>query len=79
MYYVYVLSDELGKFYKGYSSNLEERLKDHRCGHTRTTARMSGELTVRYTEEVETLNEALRREKYLKSAAGRGFLEKTIK
>lgn len=78
MYYVYVIEDENGVLYKGYTKNLERRLGEHRAGHTRTSSRMKGILTIKYYERVENLNEALTREKYLKSAAGRRFLKKVL-
>ena len=73
-YTVYVLQDNEGKLYKGYSNNLTRRLREHRSGHTKTTSKMR-DLRVVYTEEYDNLNSALRREKYLKSAAGRRFLK----
>jgi putative endonuclease len=76
MYYVYVIEDETNKLYKGYTNNLERRLKEHQSGHTQTTSRMCGKLKIKYFETVETLNEALIREKYFKSAAGRRYLTK---
>jgi len=78
MYYVYVIEDGAGNLYKGYTNNLERRLREHKSGHTKTTSRMKGILTIKYIEEVETLNEALKRERYLKSAAGRRFLRKVL-
>lgn len=76
-YIIYVLKDNKGKFYKGLTNNLRRRLEEHRRGHTDTTRKMH-DLRVIYTEEVETLIEARKRELYLKSAAGRRFLKKTV-
>ena len=78
MYYVYVIKDEVGNTYKGYTNNLKRRLREHQSGHTITTSRMKGTLTIKYYEEVETLNEALKREKYFKSASGRKYLQKVM-
>ncbi|MDE2001406.1 MAG: GIY-YIG nuclease family protein [Patescibacteria group bacterium] len=77
MYTVYVLRDSQNKLYKGLTSNLDRRLKEHRSGHTRTTAKMK-DLKVVYTESCQTFVEARKRELYLKSAAGRRYLKKTI-
>jgi putative endonuclease len=77
MYVVYVLQDDQGKSYKGMTNNLERRLSEHRQGQTRTTSLM-GEVKVIYTEECPNRAEARRREKYLKSAAGRKFLKKIL-
>ena len=78
MHYVYVIEDENGILYKGCTNNLNRRLKEHNSGYTKTTSKMKGKLTIKYFEEVETLDEALMREKYFKSAAGRRFLKKVL-
>lgn len=76
-YVVYILSDRAGNLYKGMTNNLERRLREHRSGHTRTTARMH-EIIVAYTEEFDTFESARKRELYFKSAAGRRFLAKKL-
>ncbi len=76
--FVYVLRDIEGKLYKGLTNNLERRLREHRGGHTITTSKMS-DLKIVYFEEFDDFETARRRELYLKSAAGRKFLKKTIK
>jgi len=78
MYYVYIIEDELGKRYKGYTCDLKRRFREHVSGQTRTTSRMSGKLVIKYFEEAESLEEALKREKYFKTAAGRVFLKKVL-
>jgi len=77
MHTVYVLQDENGRIYKGLTNNLPRRLKEHKNGKTKTTARM-GNLDVIYKEEYATFEEARKRELYLKSAAGRRFLNKVL-
>jgi len=77
MFIVYVLEDETGRFYKGVTNNLEKRLREHKCGHTRTTSRMRG-LKVVYKEKFSNFNEARKREVYLKTGAGRKFLKKQL-
>ena len=37
MFYVYVLRNELGRFYIGYSSDLRRRVREHNDGHNRST------------------------------------------
>ena len=73
MYTVYVLQDEEGHFYKGMTNDLVRRLAEHRRGKTRTTRRMPN-VRVVYTEQFQMREEAMRRERYLKTAAGRRFL-----
>lgn len=74
MYTVYVLKDDKGRFYKGYTNNLDRRIREHRSGHTKTTSRMK-EFRVFYTETYGNIEDARKRELYLKSAAGRRFLK----
>jgi putative endonuclease len=74
---VYVLQDDLGKLYKGMTGNLERRLAEHRVGGTKSTSRMKN-ITIVYQECYDSSVEARKREKYLKSAAGRRFLKKTL-
>lgn len=77
MFTVYVLRDISGKIYKGMTNNLDRRLKEHRSGHTITTSKMK-DLSVVYTENYGTFDEARERELYLKSSAGRRFLKDKI-
>ncbi|MEA1929307.1 MAG: GIY-YIG nuclease family protein [Patescibacteria group bacterium] len=76
-YVVYVLRSKEGKFYKGLTSNLERRLKEHRAGGTRTTSRMTA-IEVVYTETCKSFAEARKRELYLKTSAGRRFIKKRL-
>jgi putative endonuclease len=73
MFTVYVLKDG-EKIYKGMTADLEKRLKGHRWGNTRTTRPMKNFIVV-YTKKFSESKEARKHEKYLKSAAGRRFLE----
>ncbi|MBM3256247.1 MAG: GIY-YIG nuclease family protein [Candidatus Moranbacteria bacterium] len=77
MFTVYVLKDDKGKLYKGVTNNLKRRLYEHRIGHTRTTSRM-GYVQLVYKEKFLDFKEARKREVYLKTAAGRRFLKKTL-
>jgi len=77
MYIVYVLQDSKGKLYKGMTNDLPRRLAEHRGGTTKTTRTMS-QLQVVYTEKLPDRIAARKREKYLKSAAGRKFLKKIL-
>ncbi|MBO0321918.1 GIY-YIG nuclease family protein [Muricauda sp. CAU 1633] len=71
MFFVYVLySREFKKYYVGFSADIDRRLKEHNNGKTQSTkAFIPWEMV--HKESFETLTEARRREKYLKSAAGR--------
>ena len=77
MFTVYVLQGSMGRFYKGMTENLDRRLAEHRAGETKTTRTMRN-ICVVYTETTEAAAEARKREKYLKSGAGRRFLKSRL-
>jgi len=76
-FFVYVLSDNSGRLYKGMTNNLERRLKEHTRGKTKTTRNMEN-VKVVYKEIYKNRQDARKRELYLKSAAGRRFLKKVL-
>ena len=77
-YFVYVLkSKKDGRLYKGQTSNLNKRLKQHNSGENKSTKGfMPWELV--YFEIFQTREEAVLREKYFKSGSGREFLKKKL-
>ncbi|MBP6912387.1 MAG: GIY-YIG nuclease family protein [Candidatus Pacebacteria bacterium] len=77
MFIVYVLQDDKGKFYKGFTNNLARRFSEHLRGDTLTTSKMKN-LKIVYTEQYSTMKEARLREIYLKTSAGRRFLKKIL-
>ncbi len=77
IYTTYVIEDERGERYKGVTSDLERRMKEHILGKTKTTRSM-GKLRIIYKEEFDTFKKARAREVYFKSAAGRRFLKKVL-
>jgi len=69
MYYVYLLKvDQLGgkSYYIGYTDDLQNRLKEHKEGKTKTTKGRNPLLI--YYEAYDDKYSALRREKSLKSS-----------
>ena len=77
-YYAYVLfSKNFGRYYKGHCADLKARLKEHNMGKTKTTKPFRPWEIV-YFEEFTTLSEAVEREKYFKTAAGRRYLKGKI-
>ena len=64
-------------FYKGHCENLEERIKQHNSGMTESI-RPYIPFSLCYFEEFTTREEAIKREKYFKTAAGRRFLKKMV-
>jgi len=76
-YYVYVLQSSIDhNHYAGLSSDIYKRLKKHNSGKVASTKGHRPFILI-YQKKVETLSDARKREKYLKSAAGRDFLLKT--
>ena len=74
-YFVYVLkSIPTGRLYKGSCANLELRLYEHNSGKTVSTKPFRPWKIV-YFEEFNSRYEALAREKYFKTAAGRKYLK----
>ncbi|MEC4003073.1 GIY-YIG nuclease family protein [Flavobacterium sp. SUN052] len=74
-YFVYVLESEIdGRLYKGQTSNIENRLKEHNSGKTRSTKGFIPWKLV-YFEKFITREEAVLREKYFKTGSGREFLK----
>ena len=78
MYYTYVIKSEFYDFYyKGHCEFLAIRLKQHNSGLTQSIKSYKP-FKIVYYEEFETREEAIKREKYFKSAAGRRFLKTKI-
>jgi len=73
---VYVLkSIHTQHFYIGQTKNLLARLEYHNAGKVRWTSRYAPWKIV-YQEKFSSRSEALKREKYFKSHAGRNWLKK---
>lgn len=82
MFIVYVIENEAGKRYIGQTSNVEKRLERHnkRLPYKKTnyTAKQGKNWKIVYAEEFITRNEALKREKELKSFQGREYIKKIL-
>jgi len=78
MFYAYVLkSIDHDYYYKGHCQDLNNRLLQHNSGMT-VSIRPYIPFKIIYSEEFATEHEAIAREKYFKSSAGRRFLRKVI-
>lgn len=78
MYFTYILKSIKNiKYYTGHTNNLGERLVEHNAGKSKYSKRYAPWKVV-YREIFETEDEAVRREKYFKSSAGRKWLKKHI-
>ena len=79
MYFVYALYDRVrNRFYIGSTNNLLRRGREHKTGKTFTTARMIS-LELVYYEACISKDDAVRREKQLKTGFGRGYLRRRLK
>jgi putative endonuclease len=76
MFYTYVIqsTQEPSFFYKGHCEDLNKRLEQHNLGSTKSI-KNKDPFKIVYWEEFETRQEAIRREKYFKTAAGRRYLK----
>jgi putative endonuclease len=77
-YYVYAIYNQSHKkIYIGQTINLEERLRLHNNGNFKNcyTSRFNGEWVLIFSEMVENRQQALKREKQLKSYRGREFIK----
>jgi len=79
MYYVYVLRSQKDRMlYTGYTSNLVKRIKEHNGGKVKSTKnRLPFKLI--YFEGSLNHNDALHREKYLKTTYGKRYLKNRLK
>lgn len=78
-YYVYILlSEKDKKRYIGYTGDLRKRVKEHKDGIVAST-RYRRELKLIYYEACLNVEDARRREKYLKSQWGYRFINKRLK
>ncbi|MEW6508352.1 MAG: GIY-YIG nuclease family protein [Bacteroidota bacterium] len=76
--YVYVLqSNKDGKFYVGYTNNLKKRIVEHNLGKVKSTSIRRPFMLV-YWEGCLSQKDALRREKYLKTAWGKRYIKNRI-
>jgi putative endonuclease len=79
MNFVYVLySEKDGGLYIGYTSDISRRVSEHNGGDSFSTS-YRRPLILAYYEAYFCKEDALRRERFLKSGAGRTFLKKQMR
>jgi len=79
MYNVYSLySKQDKKFYIGLTEDIDRRLKEHKSGRNHTTKRYKDSKLV-YLERYINKQDAMRREKYLKTTTGKRTLRIMLK
>jgi len=78
MFYTYVLlSKKDGKMYSGFTRNIRSRLEQHQKGRVDSTKHRRP-LELVYFEACLNRDDAIRREKYLKTHYGKMFLRKRL-
>jgi putative endonuclease len=79
MYYIYVIrSNKDKKFYSGFTGDLQNRLRDHNVGRV-TSTKGRGPFELIYYEACLHEQDALAREKYLKSGMGKRYLKNRLR
>ena len=77
-FFVYILKSKIKEItYVGFTNNIDRRLIEHNSGKTKFT-RIYKPWEVVYKEEFTREDEAIKREKYFKSAAGRRSIIKLL-
>ena len=80
MFRVYVLySESFNKIYIGYTSNIEQRIKSHNELATKGWTIKFRPWKIVLTEFFESKNDAMKREKQLKTAARRDWIWQFLK
>jgi len=77
MWFVYILLCSNGEYYKGCTSNIEERFARHQKGQVQSTKDLLPVQLISYTAFTNKYR-AYEFEKYLKSGSGRAFLKKHL-
>lgn len=66
-HFVYILQSADGRYYTGYTTDLERRLKEHQNGSGGRFTRSFGVETILYHETYNNKSEALKREAQIKN------------
>jgi putative endonuclease len=75
-YFVYIIySPIINQFYIGSTNDLEARLRHHNSGSTPSTKKGAPGWIIRYTENLQTKSEALKREIQIKKKKSRKYIE----
>ena len=79
MYYVYLIQSRKDKqFYTGFTGDLQNRLREHNAGKVPST-KERGPFELIYYEACLNEQDALAREKYLKSGMGKQYLKNRLR
>lgn len=79
MYLVYILENQNDRsWYIGMTADLKKRLAEHKGGYGSRTTSLKSNWELMYCEGYKNKKDALGREKFLKSGAGRRFINKQL-
>ncbi len=79
-FYVYVIKSKEGYYYTGMTENLERRIFEHNNGIKSNWTKRGTNWEIIYFEEFDNKQEALKRERWMKSGHGKKLLkEKGLK
>jgi len=79
VFYVYILQSELDHhFYTGFTNNLQKRIEEHNLGKVTSTKKRKP-FTLIYYEACITKEDAIKREKYLKTTYGKRYIYNRLK
>ncbi|MBI2551468.1 GIY-YIG nuclease family protein [Candidatus Uhrbacteria bacterium] len=79
MYYVYVLRNNTGRLYIGFTNDLKERVRRHQSGEVYTTKRLGGFWELIYYEASRNEIDAKKRERTLKTGYGWAYIKKRLR
>ena len=75
MYYVYIIKSLVNKhYYKGFTKDLDRRLREHANGQT-SSIKSYGRFKLIHVEVCNSLEDAVRLEKFFKSGFGREIIK----
>jgi putative endonuclease len=63
MYYVYIIKDDTGKIYRGYTADLKRRIKEHQQGRGGEYTKRWKKITLVYYEAYRSKEDAIERTK----------------
>ena len=79
MFYVYVIKSTIDNYiYVGHTNDLKERISEHNNGKVESTKHRRP-FTIIYYEACNFLEDAIKREKSLKTGFGRAYLKRRLK
>jgi len=79
MFHVYILKSlKNGRYYTGSTNNLERRLVEHNSGGSKYT-KLTRPFVLVHKEEFSMRREAVARELFLKTGAGRDWIKNNLK